>query len=476
MNRRIFWIVLIALGLPVLLRVLWYFPGFVFPRAIATPDYTSMKMPEAPVSTPHAAEVKQAGGTVVIDYAHSNQFQLSEIQSLTDSLTQRGGHFVLNSDPTTLAGQLKSASSYVVISPSLPFTPAELSLVEGFVGRGGRLAVFTDATRGVLSYDFLGNPVANLPDVVAANPLLEPFGISVNSDYLYDLDHNEGNFRNVFMTISGKSVLTSGVARVAFYGVHSLETLSGSALLVGGGTTLSSSTDALPADQAEKGWPAAVISKDGNVLALGDFTFLSAPYDAVADNAVLISNIADFLLSSSRGIALADYPFLFRGSSVSLLPTSKVQMTAEITGGLSKLQAEFAATGVELKVVEQAPSKGDLIVLGTYSPTDDLDGYIKSFGLTADDLGDYIKIAPFGKIGQSGNGVLLFSPSETGNTLVLLAASTEDLTSLLESQATSYLSGCLVQGNVAACSVGFGGSFNETTPTPEATPTAVGSG
>ena len=50
------------------------------------------------------------------------------------------------------------------------------------------------------------------------------------------------------------------------------------------------------------------------------------------------------------------------------------------------------------------------------------------------------------------------------------------MTSLLDTLSAGDLSGCLVQGNVAACSIGFGGSFDEVTPTPELTPTAGGAG
>ncbi len=148
MNRKFFWIALAALVLPILLRLIWFFPGFNFPRTIATPDYANLKMPEAPISTSQAEEIKQVGGVVVIDYAHSNQFQPSEIQTLTDALDQRGAQVDFDTDSTTLAISLKSASAYVVISPSTAFTSEDIRLVQDFVSRGGRLAVFTDATRG----------------------------------------------------------------------------------------------------------------------------------------------------------------------------------------------------------------------------------------------------------------------------------------------------------------------------------------
>src|SRR5512140_1797723 len=127
MDRRLFSLIVAALLLPVFARLIWFFPGFALPRSIATPDYASLKMPEAPVSTPAAADVKQSAGTVLIDDAHANQFLLSEVESLTGALTQRGGRFVLNSETEELNAQLKSADSYVVISPSHEFTPAEVA-------------------------------------------------------------------------------------------------------------------------------------------------------------------------------------------------------------------------------------------------------------------------------------------------------------------------------------------------------------
>jgi hypothetical protein len=429
-------------------------------------------MPQAPISTPAPLPAKAAAGAVLVDAAHANQFQLGDIQSLTGALTQRGGGFVLNTSTDSLASDLKAASSYLVISPTEAFKPDEIALIKAFVARGGHVVVFTDATRGATQYDFVGNAVASEPDVNTADPLLEPFGITVNPDYMYDLDTNEGNFRNVYLASVGKSDLTSGVGKVVFYGTHSLSTKTGSLLLAGGSTTLSSSTDAMPADTSQAGWAAAALSEDSRVLAFGDFSFLTSPYNTVADNQVLIGNIADFLVKS-REPTLVDYPYLFRGPTVNLLVTSDLQMTAELTDAVSTLQSALAGTGMQLKIVQSAPSQGDTIVLGTYAPGNDIDAYVKPFGLKMDDLGSFVSIAPLGKLGQSGTGLLLFRSGAAGNTLVLLAPSTDDMTTLLGALADGQLTGCIVQESVAACSIGFGGSFMESTPTPEATPTAV---
>jgi len=469
MDRRILSLVAAAVLLPVIIRFVWFFPGIALPRTVATPDYTNMKMPQAPISTALAVPTPWASGTVLIDHDHGNRFTLSEIQPLTDALTQRGAHIVLNSDADELASQLKFASSFVVISPSDAFKPAEISLLEAFVARGGHLVVFTDATRGSVQYDFAGNPVASLPDVETVLPLLEPFGISINADYLYDLDNNEGNFRNVYLKPLDGSDLTAGLGMVIFYGTHSVTTDGGSAILVGGRGTLSSSTDALPDDASQQGWAAAVANKDGSVLAFGDFSFLTAPYNQVADNQVLIARLAEFLLKS-REPTLADYPYLFRGPTVNLIVTSDLQMTAEMTDAISGLQGKLVGSGMQLNTLQDAAPQGDRIVLGTYSLGADLADYVHPFGVQANDFGEFVTVPPFGKLGKSGNGVMLFRTGQGGNTLVLLAASAEDVKNLLETVSTDALDGCLVEGNVAACSIGFGGSFLEGTPTPYVIP------
>ncbi len=87
-----------------------------------------------------------------------------------------------------------------------------------------------------------------------------------------------------------------------------------------------------PGNDPKQGWAAAVLSKDGNVFAAGDFTFLTPPYNTVGDNSTFINNIADFLLGGQRKYVLADFPYIFNGTTVSVLPTSNVQMTAEING------------------------------------------------------------------------------------------------------------------------------------------------
>jgi hypothetical protein len=463
---------LAALVAPLVLRLVWFFPGITLPRRIPTPDYASLRLPAAPISTIQARPVRKVGGNVLVDFAHSNLFQPEEIQALTDALTLRGARIELNSDASLLASDLKSVRAFIVISPASGFSETELQLVRGFVERGGRLVVFADATRGTMAYDASGNPAGAATDTNFVNPLLAPYGITVNADYLYNLTANDGNFRNVFLDALAPSGLIAGVRRVAFYGTHSVQADSGSALLVGSRETLSSQTDATPANDPGKVWAAAALSHAGNVVAFGDFTFMTPPYDTVVDNAVLIDNVADYLLQGKKSVDLADYPYVFDANTVNVLPTSNVQMTAELTGSLSHLESALGFSGFSMSIVQDAPADGNLIVLGTFAPSDDLAPYVRPFGIALDQSSEYVELSGFGKLGRSGNGLLLLRPADKRNTLTVLADTPDDLTSLLDTLSRGELSGCVLEGNVAACSVGSGGSFSQGSPTPETTPTA----
>jgi hypothetical protein len=110
-------------------------------------------------------------------------------------------------------------------------------------------------------------------------------------------------------------------------------------------------------------------------------------------------------------------------------------------------------------------------VLGTFSSSDDLAKFVEPFNVKLEDSSEFVEIPQFGKLGRSGNGVLLFSTSAKGTTLVLLADSVDDLTTLMESLSSGDLTSCVLQGDVGVCSIGSGGSFSEdTTPSSDATP------
>ncbi|MBI5824256.1 MAG: hypothetical protein HZB18_09535 [Chloroflexi bacterium] len=479
MKKNYLFIALAALLLPALLRGLSFYRGFAERPGFATPDFAALKAPQAPANPPaiNPEDITQYGGVVLFDASHGNQFTMTEVASLTEAITQRGGRVELHNDPALLEFKLKYASAFVAISPSITFTADEIRLIKKFTERGGRLLVFTDATRNSIYFDLTsGNPIA-LGDVNAANPLLAPFGISINNDYLYSLEKNEGNFRNVIFDDFAKNELTFGLKEVALYGTHSLESPSGLILLRETESTLSSANDAN--DPAQGG---AALSRDGNVTAFGDITFMSSPYNNYADNASLIANLADFALSGTQKITLDKFPFVFNGSKAQVYLTSEIRKTAEIVSALGKLQASLQFMNIAIEYVNELPRDGDAIIISSYTPGEELTPLINKFDLTLENGSEFVEAPGFGKIGIYGNTFLLLDATSKGNTLTLLANSLEDAIYLLDSLKSGYLSGCMLQEKIAVCSAGSssssysetGAASGETTPQPEPTATPGG--
>jgi hypothetical protein len=446
-------ILLAALLLPPLVRGFSHYYWFPTIPKVASPDFSSFQLPQPPISTPAAETISRVQNKlVVIDYQHGNQFSPNEIDSLVGALTERGAAVEISNSGTTMDTRLKYASAFVVFSPLVPFQDNEVNAVRQFVAAGGRLTVFTDPTRGALTYDYFSSLPSNQPDVDNVNPLLAPFGITVRNDYLYNLVENEGNFRNVLLGQFSRHPLTDGLDQVAFYGAHSLVVQPGTVLIQGDRNTYSSLTDA-----AGPGQGAAVLSADGNVLALGDFSFLLPPYDTVADNRVLISRLAEFLLSGERTHRLADFPYLFE-RTISVVMTGGLQLNSDLLGPLGSLQTALAPLNLSLVTGSDAWDEGDLLVLGTLNPSEDLDLFITPFELNLENP-DSATLPGFGTIGRSGIGLLLYRHTSARNTLVLLADLPEDLPALINLLASGYLGACLTQDEAGVCSLGPAGNY-----------------
>ena len=471
-KRYRYWIFLVLMVLPIAMRGLWFYHWFPAHSTAKTPDFANNIVPAPPISTLSPDQASTNAGTVVlVDTLHGNQFSPSEIDSFSNALTRRGARIEYANKDIPLVTQLKYTNAYVVFSPNVSFSAEEVNLVRNFVANGGRLILFTDPTRGTFEYDYNRDVNINLPDVNAANNLLAPFGISVNNDYLYNLEKSEGNFRNVLFEDFSTNAVTSGMNQLAFYGVHSVEAGNGTPLIVGNENTYSSLTDS-----AGRGMAVAAVSEDGNVLVLGDFSFLIPPYNTVVDNQILIRNIANYALDGTRAHSVADFPYVF-DRTVYLVPTGGFQMTAETLTPFASLQNALLATSTKLVMRSEAPAEGDLLVIGSLTPGEDLLSYIEPFHLGLDEPG-IVVIPEFGTVSSQGVGLLLYLHTPLRNTLILLTELPEDLPTLIDQLSSGDLSSCVTQGDIGVCSLGYGGSYyaeptEESIPT-EATPTSSG--
>jgi hypothetical protein len=462
------WIAVALALAPVVGRTLWYYRGLYRPsEPIELPAFAEFTPPQPPIAAPdepiEAVEPESTAGqaarppVVLFDQSHSNRFSLAELRSLTAALAERGARVeVLDSssmfDELGLEGRLKYASAFVVVAPSLPYAPAEIAAVEGFVERGGRLVVVLDPTRTGSGLDLFGFLfLAPADDVAAANQLLRSFDLSFSDDYLYNLGENEGNFRNVFLREFGDHPLTAGLETVALYAARSVTTLSGTPLLSADPAVFSSRTD------AGGGLAGAAVGPGGQSLAIGDLTFMSPPYDTVADNARFIQNLADFLIGGERQLDLRDLPFVFT-RPVLVVGSADFAVQAETLAALRGFAAGLGQAGVELDFSDAPLTEHDRLVLGLFDPDPELDGLIGPLGidLPRDTEDGMLQVPGFGSVNPAGLGLVGLYRSDDRTTLVLLGETQQDLVTLLETVGQGLVGDCLRTPTFALCHIGAG--------------------
>jgi len=499
MKRSRLLIAVLLLALPLLGRTIWFYQG-IYQRTtpVATPDYANMTASQPTLATP-VVETRSSpvDSAVLVDMAHNNLFSLSEIAPLTQSLENDGAHIDTYTGSSSLANDLKHTDSFIVIAPLQPFTSPEMDAVSHFIDQGGRLLVITDPTRNALSgssgttSSTAAVGQVNINGVDVANLFLAQFGITFNNDYVYNLTSNEGNFRNVIYKQFASDPLTKNVSQVVFYSAHSLLT-SQTALIQGDQSTLSSLTD------QGGGLSVAAIASHGQVLALGNLTFLINPYNQVADNSKFIQNLADFLVGAKKSIILADFPYLFK-RPVTILATGGIQKDSSLLSTISQLQKAFAAQNLTVQIADQPVQGSDLFVLGTFPPGQDLIPYLSQFNLVytagsnpaqnvtvptvlaspisgnahpisqtpASDQNQAgggilpatgtVKIPNFGEFSTEGIGIVLYSSLPDRNTIILIAATPNGLGSLASLITQGDLAGCTIQGNAALCNLAAAG-------------------
>lgn len=437
---------------PIAARYLAYYDyRTTYQPQVTRPDFAALQLPEPPTpsaSLPAAVQPVSAGKVVLFDSAHSNQYAPNEVEPLITALHARGGRVEFHDGSQPLAAHLKYASAYVIFSPASPFMVEELLAIQQFVASGGRLLVFADPTRSLFSYDIFMDTVSVSPDVNYLNPVLAPYGLAIVNDYLYNLQDNEGNFRNVKFGQFAENPLTAGLKMVVFYGVHSVQAGNGTALIRSDRNTYSSLTD-----RASTYTPMA-LSENGRVLAAGDFSFLTPPFSQIADNAALLGAIASFALEGERTPSLVNFPYLFR-RPVSLVILGNLKLETNLLQPIARLQNALEMVNLPLQVREKAADGTDVLLLGTLEDEEAIAAYIKPFGITLrqdEDTGEtLLEIKGLGQINAAESGLLLFSTGARANTLVLLAPNPKMLPELVSLTASGQLSSCVVQGSLGIC-------------------------
>lgn len=460
MNRRLL-IALILVLFPIVARGGWFYRGvYVRERAVPRPDYLSVGAPPTPpMSTPPPAAPGERStplspedggseetGVVLVDMGHQNRFEVAEIEPLLDALALRGTRVetIGEIDSGGLPTALKHADALVVVAPLAPFSQEEVAAVRRFVSLGGRLLVLSEPTRfdanieSSVFFDMIELSIHD--DVAATNSLLVPYDIAFSDDYLYNTHENEGNYRNVFFRQFAPTLLSNNLNRLAFYAARSVGTTTGQPLIVGDENTYSSLTDTAGPHAA------AVLSENGQVVAIGDMSFLSAPYYQVADNQQFITNLADFLAGARRRHTLSDFPHFWE-RPVALVPMADEETTIELLQPLGALQQGLEQVDIEVQLAT-APQPGhDLFTPGIYTHTHEVQSYLQPFQMaitvTTDPISGTLATPHLGELSLNGVGVIVLSETATRTSMMVLAQSGDFLENMLGFLALDTISPCV---------------------------------
>lgn len=289
---------------------------------------------------------REETGIVLVDIAHRNRMTQDEIKPLLAGITAAGYEIDLLEATDDFDRSLTRADALVVIDPSSGYTDEEVTRVESFVERGGRLLLIGEPT----TLDFLGFGIVER--VNRLTPLSSHFGFEFGEAYLFNMRQNDGNHQNVFAEPAADTRLTDGVSQAAFYAATRIHVREGQTLLVAGEGTRSSRTDATGT------YPVAAVN--GNVLAIADGTFLRRGNFNVADNERFLRNVVRFLVGGQKRRALASYP-----TFVSTDPTVRFTRPA-LADAAQALAVDLRAAGeaptLRLRRDAVSPNRTDVLV------------------------------------------------------------------------------------------------------------------
>ena len=451
-------------------RVLWYYPHHPPLEKATVPAIDEENIAPEPIEyTSFRDRPVPADGHVVIDLSHANNLQINDLTPLQDRIRARGATLTTYTGAgDSLEARLIDATALVVIAPSVAYSADERDVIADFVDDGGLLMLTADPTRPVPDDDEFVTlystffPTSAVPVI---NSLANAFGVIYYDDYLYNLEDNQGNFRNVKFSIFDKeNALTKGLKTVVFFGCHSLRSEGGSLVAGDDGTHSSVRT-------GESNVTAATVTADDHVLALGDITFLTPPYNTVEDNDRLVSNIADWLAADRRmRDDLEDFPYFFT-DSVDVLLLSDGLLDPQMIASVADWQEHFSQTGLDLTLHTRPRAGFDRFYVGTFDSVEPIEDLLEDVDITVsitedadrrasgdgEDIGDHITIERFGGIPVEGTSLFLLDLQDPV-TLIVLAEDTDAAVSAVERLFLGDLSGCVRSDTVTVCSTGQGTS------------------
>ncbi|HRV96688.1 MAG TPA: hypothetical protein P5526_31330, partial [Anaerolineae bacterium] len=299
-------------------------------------------------------------GVVVVDYGHDNALYIEELNVLLSKMVSRGFSYEVvtpaEAEKVSLIDRLSYAKALVLPLPRVDYTPEEITAIEQYVDKGGRVLIIGDPTRTIV--------------VESLNSIAGSFGIIYANDYLYSLDHNDNNYRNVVYTKFSDSPVTDGLKdgdKVIFYASGSVSA-PGHEIIMGDDTVFSSTSESSGAKAS------AALTTDDQVLALGDLTFFTQPHDMTESNGILINNIANFLTSGDRTFEIRDFPY-FLNKDVNIVFDNTKVFNSQFEDSV-KLKDFLEETERTVDFTDEIGDSGDVIYIGRFDSADAVQDYL----------------------------------------------------------------------------------------------------
>lgn len=231
------------------------------------------------------------GKTVLIDTSHGNRFEDGDVQPLVRA-HHRNDYDVRLSEERNLSRALAGADAFVVIDPAAPYGPEETAALRNFTDDGGRLLVLTEPDRKTIQVGQFGS--ASISTVESdVDRLLGAYDVTVDPRYLYDQQVNDGNYQHVVADAAGDVDLESG--EYALPVAAPVYAPDAEPLLVLPESSRLARTDA----RGEY----VVAVRQGNLVVVGDTSFLASGHQNVGDNEQLVAYLVEFLAAGDHAEA-----------------------------------------------------------------------------------------------------------------------------------------------------------------------------
>ncbi|MGM0606375.1 MAG: DUF4350 domain-containing protein, partial [Halobacteriota archaeon] len=232
--------------------------------------------------------VGNSSGTVVVDRAHTNDFQREDVAPFLEALESQG-YTVRYHSGGELFSSLESADAYIVIAPKQGHSAEDVATVEAFADSGGRVLLFGEPDRFLLSADVFG--ISSIRERTVLSGLGGAFGMTFDPNYVYDMTHNDGGYKHVVATPT-EDAGVSGTDGVVLSVPTEVRSTNGTVLL-------ESSPNAKRARTTESRTHSLAV-RDGNVLAVGDSGFLGTTRYNIGDTNEFVATLVEFALEADR--------------------------------------------------------------------------------------------------------------------------------------------------------------------------------